>query len=94
MRRLFSARSLVLFDRLERDDIASYIDGLVAGAELLEVQSEWPLADLPIRILGTGETADSCRDALAMLGHAATITSPDIGPTFARIHAERGNADA
>ena len=94
MRRLFSARSLVLFDRLERGEIASYIDGLLAGAELVEVQGEWPLADLPIRILGTEVTASDCRDALALLGYTAAIASPDIGPTFARIHAERVNADA
>ena len=94
LRRLFSARSLVLFDRLEREAIGSYLDGLVIGAELVEAQGEWPLAELPIRIIGTGPAADSYREALALFGHASTIASPNVGPTFARIHAARTIVDA
>jgi 2-dehydro-3-deoxygalactonokinase len=89
LRRLFSARSLVLFDRLEREAISSYLDGLVIGAELVEVQGEWPLGELPIRVIGAGPAADSYREALALLGHPASVATPDIGPTFARIHAAR-----
>jgi 2-dehydro-3-deoxygalactonokinase len=89
LRRLFSARSLVLFEAMAASEIAGYIAGLTTGAELLEAQAEWPLHDLPIQLLGNGDAITRYGEALALMGYKSTPVAANTGPVFARIHVDR-----
>lgn len=42
LNRLFSARSLALFGRLEGDEIASYVSGMLVGTEMRDAVAAWP----------------------------------------------------
>jgi 2-dehydro-3-deoxygalactonokinase len=42
LNRLFSARSLALFGRLEGDKIASYVSGMLVGTEMRDALAAWP----------------------------------------------------
>lgn len=79
LRRLFSARSLVLFERLRREDIAGYIAGLAIGAEILEAEAEWSLGSAPVLVVGSSSDAVRYALALGRRGIAAEAASIDIG---------------
>jgi 2-dehydro-3-deoxygalactonokinase len=87
LRRLFSARSLVLFERLPREDIAGYIAGLVTGAEILEAETEWALRSRPVLVAGGGPEAVRYLNALNRRGIAVHAASIDIGSTIAGLAA-------
>lgn len=87
LRRLFSARSLVLFERLPRADIAGYIGGLVTGAEILEVEAEWSLGSVPVLVAGGSPDAVRYATALGRRGIAATAARIDIGSLIAALPA-------
>jgi 2-dehydro-3-deoxygalactonokinase len=42
LNRLFSARSLALFNRLPGDKIASYVSGMLVGTEMRDALAAWP----------------------------------------------------
>jgi 2-dehydro-3-deoxygalactonokinase len=42
LNRLFSARSLALFNRLSGDKIASYVSGMLVGTEMRDALAAWP----------------------------------------------------
>ncbi|MEZ5832258.1 MAG: 2-dehydro-3-deoxygalactonokinase [Dongiaceae bacterium] len=42
LNRLFSARSLTLFGRLEGRDLASYLSGMLVGTEMRDALAAWP----------------------------------------------------
>jgi 2-dehydro-3-deoxygalactonokinase len=76
--RLFSARTLGLFDRLSGTAIASYLSGLLIGHEVREARSALGSrigGTLPeIGIIGRHDLADAYRRALSSAGLAARET--------------------
>lgn len=79
LQRIFSARSLVLFDRLKPEEIADYLAGMIIGSEIAEAMAgaEGPSA---VHVLGQTPIATSYRNALKLLG----IDSPDVDSSAAR----------
>lgn len=65
--RLFSARSLVLFDRLAPADIADYLSGLLIGEEVRSGLAAHPEVGR-ITLIGRGDLADRYRAALDLFG--------------------------
>ena len=51
LRRIFSARSLVLFEVLPPDDISEYLSGMMIGAEITEALDEFRLESEDIRLI-------------------------------------------
>jgi 2-dehydro-3-deoxygalactonokinase len=86
LRRLFSARSLVLFDRMPPDEIAGYILGLLVGAEIAEAEQEWPLRNGPVLVLGPGVEAQRYIRALRQRGIEAEHRQVSAAPSFAKLH--------
>jgi 2-dehydro-3-deoxygalactonokinase len=84
LRRLFSARSLVLFEQLPAPQIASYLDGLVIGAEALEALAEVPQGT-EICLIGQTPLAERYCEALRLLGRSARILPRETAAGFARI---------
>ncbi len=71
--RLFSARTLALFDRLSGAAVAAYLSGLLIGGEIREARAALAArfggsVPGPIAIIGRHELAGSYRRALAGLG--------------------------
>lgn len=65
----FSARTLVLTDRLHRTEVSDYLSGLMIGAEIRSVISEWPSSALPpITICGNQELSSRYTRALESFG--------------------------
>jgi len=87
LRRLFSARSLVLFERMPREHIAGYIAGLVAGAEIFEAETEWSLGSAPVLVVGDSPDATRYRRALLQRGIDAQAATIDIGAVIATLSA-------
>jgi 2-dehydro-3-deoxygalactonokinase len=52
LRRIFSARSMVLFDELEPADIADHLSGLLIGAEIDEALQEYGSPDRHVTLIG------------------------------------------
>ena len=73
LRRIFSARSLVLFGQLQPAEITDYLSGLLIGGEIAEALDgvDHPSA---IAVMGQTPLANSYRSALQMAG----IDSPPI----------------
>jgi 2-dehydro-3-deoxygalactonokinase len=79
LRRLFSARTLGLFDRLPASTIAAYLSGLLIGSEIAEA-----LACLPapphsgeITVIGSSELAERYRIAMETVGFSTRPGRPD-----------------
>jgi 2-dehydro-3-deoxygalactonokinase len=64
LRRIFSARSLVLFEGLPPEDIREYLSGLMIGAEITEALDEFGSESGDIRLIGPETLCD--RYALAL----------------------------
>ncbi len=81
LKRLFSARTLGLFDRLPASGIASYLSGLLIGSEIAEARACLP--DVPaagaITVIGGSELALRYRDAIEAAGLRARPGHPDAG---------------
>jgi 2-dehydro-3-deoxygalactonokinase len=67
LNRLFSARSLALFNRLAGDRIASYVSGLLVGTEMRDALAAWP--DLG----ATGVTCIGSASMIARYGACAEL---------------------
>ena len=66
LRRLFSARTLGLFDLLPESGVASYLSGLLIGSEIEEALGCVEIApDAEIRVIGASQLAWRYRGALA-----------------------------
>lgn len=81
--RIFSARSLVLFDRMEPAEIGDYISGLLVGAEIRELLGE--TADRRVNVVGQGDLAERYVEALALYGADARLLLPDLAAGFRRV---------
>ncbi len=81
LKRLFSARTLGLFDRLPATGIASYLSGLLIGSEIAEARS--CLQDHPgageIAVIGGSDLALRYRLAIEAAGLHARTGHPDAG---------------
>lgn len=86
LRRLFSARSLVLFDRMPAGDIAGYIAGLMAGAEIAEAEAEWSLRAGPVLVLGESMEAKRYLAALNQRGIPAISKQISVTSSFVALH--------
>ncbi|MBT7664854.1 MAG: 2-dehydro-3-deoxygalactonokinase [Rhodospirillaceae bacterium] len=69
MRSLFSARTLALFDELGEEDGASYLSGLLIGAEIAEAHAFIPDTNgAPIMIIGNPDLGARYATALSLSG--------------------------
>ncbi|MEO1017155.1 MAG: 2-dehydro-3-deoxygalactonokinase [Pseudomonadota bacterium] len=75
--RLFSARTLVLFDRLDGDAVPSYVSGLVLGTEIREAQRAFDWGREPVHVIGGDALARRYQEALGKAGIAIVRTEPD-----------------
>lgn len=77
LHRIFSARTLGLFDRLKGEALHSYLSGLMIGAEIAEAL-DWLDAPPPrVTVIGAPELSALYLSALARRGIAATMGLPD-----------------
>jgi 2-dehydro-3-deoxygalactonokinase len=72
LNRVFSARSLTLFGRLEGKELASYLSGLLVGTEMRDALAAWP--DLG----RSGVTCIGSRGMLARYGACAKLLGLDL----------------
>jgi 2-dehydro-3-deoxygalactonokinase len=72
LNRVFSARSLALFGRLEGKDLASYLSGLLVGTEMRDALAAWP--DLG----RAGVTCIGSAGMLARYGACANLLGLDL----------------
>jgi len=79
LQRIFSARSLVLFDRLRPEEISDYLTGVMLGSEIAEAVAGGELPST-VHVLGQTPIAASYRTALKWLG----IDSPEVDGSAAR----------
>ncbi len=81
LKRLFSARTLGLFDQLPASGIASYLSGLLIGSEIAEAATCLP--ELPggsgITVIGSSELAARYRHAIEAAGLPARTGHPEAG---------------
>lgn len=87
LQRLFSARSLVLFDQLEPREINDYLAGIMIGSEIMEVRAGHPDMSSVV-VLGETQVALSYRRALQQFGIALPVTTGSADRGFARLVAE------
>lgn len=86
LRRVFSARSLVLFERMPASEISGYIAGLLVGAEIAEAEAEWHLRQALVLVVGNNAEALRYRRALELRDIAAQSVDGATAPSLARIH--------
>ena len=79
LKRLFSARTLGLFDQLPASAIASYLSGLLIGSEIVEALDCLPEAPgaREITVIGRSELALRYRGAIDAVGFRARTGSAD-----------------
>lgn len=73
--KLFSARSKVLFDRLQPDEVADYLSGLLIGEEVRAGLARHG-TEKPITIVGRGDLVDRYVQAFSVCGVAVRSTAP------------------
>ncbi|QRM30258.1 2-dehydro-3-deoxygalactonokinase [Microvirga sp. VF16] len=73
LRRIFSARSLVLFEELPPADISNYLSGLLIGAEINEVIEEYSALDKHVTLIGAPALCQRYSLALREAGMKATV---------------------
>ena len=74
LNRIFGARTLPLFDRIEPHGVADYLSGLLIGAEFAEAGDRF---DRSVRIIGAAELARRYSIAALHLGMSAEQIDPD-----------------
>ena len=72
LNRVFSARSLALFGRLEGREVASYLSGLLVATEMRDALAAWP------DLARTGVTCIGSAGMLARYGACARLLSLDL----------------
>ncbi|WP_109126078.1 2-dehydro-3-deoxygalactonokinase [Dyella sp. C11] len=90
---LFGARARVIRDELARDDAASYLRGLLIGAEIADARSAYSASfGDPVTLVGSTPVCAMYAEALSLLGtNARTIDAADATVLgFAALHASIG----
>lgn len=79
LQRLFSARTLPLFDQLPKTGVAPYLSGLLIGTEIEEAMSHLDASadQLSIAVIGSSTLADRYLEALAYAGLEADKAGDD-----------------
>jgi 2-dehydro-3-deoxygalactonokinase len=77
MHALFSARTQVLFGTMHETEVASYVSGMLIGAELAAALDIFPAASRPVYVFGSGGVAELYRQALALRGLTAEQIEPN-----------------
>jgi 2-dehydro-3-deoxygalactonokinase len=78
LKRLFSARTLGLFDQLPASASASYLSGLLIGSEIGEALDCLPAGDLgEVTVIGGSELAERYREAIGAAGLRARTGAAD-----------------
>ena len=79
LKRLFSARTLGLFDQLPASGVASYLSGLLIGSEIAEALACLPEApgEREITVIGGSELAERYRGAIEAAGFRVRAGRPD-----------------
>lgn len=75
--RLFSARTLVLFERLGGDSVADYLSGLLVGEEFRAALVQHPPGAL-LTIIGRGDLAARYHAAAEAFGYTARVAEPGL----------------
>jgi 2-dehydro-3-deoxygalactonokinase len=86
--RIFSARSLVLFEQLAADDICDYLEGLLIGAEAREATEA--LQSRKVTIVGAGRLAERYRLALELRQLEPSVCPPRPQDGFAKMTLRAG----
>ncbi|HTN62500.1 MAG TPA: 2-dehydro-3-deoxygalactonokinase [Devosia sp.] len=86
LQRIFSARSLVLFNRLKPEEITDYLTGLMLGSEIAEAFANMERPS-DIHVLGNGPMAIAYQRALALFGTAAPTLVSAPAKAFANLAA-------
>lgn len=73
--KLFSARSLVLFDRLGSDGVGDYLSGLLIGEEVRAGIARHG-SEMPITVIGRGDLADRYVTAFSLCGLTVSPATP------------------
>ena len=60
-----------MFDELPEAGVASYLSGLLLGAEVREARQAFLTGEAPVLLLGSAELCDLYAEALALAGLAA-----------------------
>lgn len=94
--KLFSARSLVLCERLAAEEIEDYLSGLLIGSEVAQMRSLARASGEPdaraCTIIGRGDLADRYAQACEAHGLTARIAPPGAaGAGLAALHALAGS---
>jgi 2-dehydro-3-deoxygalactonokinase len=72
LKRLFSARTLGLFDQLSAEGVAPYLSGLLIGTEIGEAASCLPAGEVgEVTVIGGSELAERYRQAIEASGRRA-----------------------
>ncbi|MCC6470951.1 MAG: 2-dehydro-3-deoxygalactonokinase [Alphaproteobacteria bacterium] len=77
LHRIFSARTLGLFDRVKGDALHSYLSGLMIGAEIAEALAWLVQSPTRVTVIGAPELSALYVSALARRGIASTLGLPD-----------------
>lgn len=78
LHKIFSTRSLGLFDRLEPREAGGYLSGLLVGAEIVAASSQpMPSSKLNLVIVASPSLSALYRDAGRQLGHSVSIAPAD-----------------
>jgi 2-dehydro-3-deoxygalactonokinase len=78
--KLFSARSLVLFDRLEPAAVGDYLSGLLIGEEVRAGLARHG-SEQPITVIGRGDLVDRYITAFSLCGVAVRSAEPGMART-------------
>ncbi|WP_117190314.1 2-dehydro-3-deoxygalactonokinase [Rhizobium terrae] len=81
--RIFSARSLVLFDQLKPEEISDYLAGLMIGAEIAEAFKT--AGTNIIHVIGHNPLASRYKAAIGLAGVEALLVTPAIDAGFNRV---------
>ena len=77
MRRLFSTRTLGLFERLPAKALEPYLSGLLIGAELTATTRVGHPTSQPVTIIASSTLSDRYAMAARILGIAAVLAAED-----------------
>ena len=75
LEKLFSARSLVLFDRLESGGVGDYLSGLLIGEEVRAGLARHG-SEMPITVIGRGDLVDRYAAAFSLCGVTVSLAEP------------------